>query len=26
VLIDAYGRTVQATLESAAAGDLPPRE
>jgi hypothetical protein len=26
VLIDAYGRTVQATLESANAGDLPPRE
>jgi N-carbamoyl-L-amino-acid hydrolase len=26
VLIDAYGRTVQATVESAAAGDLPPRE
>jgi acetylornithine deacetylase/succinyl-diaminopimelate desuccinylase-like protein len=26
VLIDAYGRTVQATLQSAAAGDLPPRE
>jgi len=26
VLIDAYGRTVQATLASAAAGDLPPRE
>jgi beta-ureidopropionase / N-carbamoyl-L-amino-acid hydrolase len=26
VLIDAYGRTVEATLESAAAGDLPPRE
>ena len=26
VLIDAFGRTVQATLESAGAGDLPPRE
>jgi N-carbamoyl-L-amino-acid hydrolase len=26
VLIDAYGRTVEATLASAAAGDLPPRE
>ena len=26
VMIDAYGRTVEATLESAAAGDLPPRE
>jgi hydantoinase/carbamoylase family amidase len=26
VLIDAYGRTVQATLDCAAAGDLPPRE
>jgi hydantoinase/carbamoylase family amidase len=26
VLIDAYARTVEATLESAAAGDLPPRE
>ena len=26
VLVDAYGRTVEATLASAAAGDLPPRE
>ena len=26
VAIDAYGRTVKATLASAAAGDLPPRE
>jgi N-carbamoyl-L-amino-acid hydrolase len=26
VAIDAYGRTVEATLASAAAGDLPPRE
>jgi N-carbamoyl-L-amino-acid hydrolase len=26
VAIDAYGRTVEATLELAAAGDLPPRE
>ncbi|HEX6652691.1 MAG TPA: hypothetical protein VF072_08110, partial [Thermoleophilaceae bacterium] len=26
VLIDAYGGTVEATLASAAAGDLPPRE
>jgi N-carbamoyl-L-amino-acid hydrolase len=25
VAIDAYGRTVEATLASAAAGDLPPR-
>jgi hydantoinase/carbamoylase family amidase len=26
VMIDAYGRTVEATLAAAAAGDLPPRE